>query len=290
MVQDWVKTELKELMWTNILAFLMVVGVPVLALFLFGGAESSDFIEKSSFYWGFGGFAMIYILIMTFIQIMLKKKHFIGNVVLNDPEYSGILTNKQGKPYIKLKNLVFIAILLFSVLGFFATVKNEFFLVGIPAPELQVTETGNVLLSTEPASFVETILFVPLISLLLTFSYVKFFLKNKSYLHYLMIFLIIPIISGLGWLAIHSFRYAGSESSLVAVFLFGFFGSLLTCITGTPLLWWIWHFFNNAFQKMNSILSEQTILIIFIFIWIITILLWVALWVNEQNKKGSQSE
>lgn len=288
-MQDGFKSELKELMWVTILSFIMVVAVPITALFLFGGAESKEAIEKSSFYWGIGGFSLIYCVVMTFIQFALKKKHFIGNVVLNDPELSGILTNKQGKPYISLKNLIFIAILLFTLISFFATLTNTFF-VSIPAEEFQVTETGNVLLSTEPASFVETLLFIPIISFFLTFSYVKFFLKKNKTMHYLMVFLIIPIIVGLGWIALHFYRYGSSEAGLLAVFLFGFFGAMLTNITGTPLLWWIWHFFNNAYQKMNLILPENTILIITIVIWSLVAIVWVSQWVNKEVARGKKSE
>ena len=197
---------------------------------------------------------------MDLIKIFKKKESGFGDIILHND--NSLISKIPGLKFLaKPSNLIMFSILIFSVLGLIGVFSNTFF-AQIPQVEQQVTETGKVLLSIEPAASSENMFFFFLISLILSFvNFYTFKYKWEIGVNYLFRLFLIPLIIGLLWMGLHSVRYGSSDLALLGVFTFGFFGALLTLLFESLIVWWTWHILNNLFFKINEFQSDDLVLI-----------------------------
>lgn len=246
----------------------------ILGLFFFKAIETDLFLQKSQFYFGIGGVILIALIGgITTISVLVKmgklKSDFwlIFNLFIHDPEEDSIFAGTPIVKYLKLSNIIHFSIIFGLSIALFSTITQTFF-VSLPSTEFQVTETGKVILGTEPASSIETIILIFYLGL--TFGLLRYLIKKYDLpdsFRYIS-FIFIPILGALFWVAMHFARYGAEQTNLLASAFFGFAGSLLSIITGSIIPWYVWHFFNNMFGKISEIFSNEVALPIIIFLLI----------------------
>lgn len=251
-----------------------VAFIPAIALFAFGGISEAEFFDKTIFYYALGGIGFTVLVIFSLLDTVFPGKGFVN--LISNAENSlalGFLPEK----YLTASNIISVSIIFFAVFGIFATQTNTFF-TGIPfTQEQQVTETGDILLNTEPASTSETLLIVALIAIVYWITTLIFHrlgvlgIANKIYSS--LISALFGLIAGF---ILHLNRYSGSEAALLAVIFFWGVGSLITTLTQSIYPFAIWHFANNFFLRLNHFVGDDAILIG----TIIFIVLYIAAWVS----------
>jgi hypothetical protein len=272
----------KPVLKTSILmfvAFFTAYLIPYFGLFLFGGQETE--LIKSIFYYATGGGALLGLLSLSTLNsfvnkgILPRKKWGWLNVLIYEPKDT-IFYDLGGvwRKFIKFNNIFHFAILLSLSLSLFSAVTQTSF-VSLPLTEFQATETGLLILNTEPAATTETVLLLVLVSL---FYGMIVWLKWKFNLPWYAVFLLILVFSFLGmavWTGIHFARYGAEETKLIATATFGFVGTFITLVTGTIIIWYFWHFFGNFFGKAVQLFSSEGVVLTVIVLIVIysTILL-----------------
>ena len=138
--------------------------IAALALFAFGGVESSEYFGGVAFYYAYGlmglaGVAAFYIL--------GKNKAKFGYAVIHDPT-EGLFSKYK---ILSFWRWTFLGVIVWGIVGMFSFISNTFFWQ-IPALQQQFTETGKLLSAIEPASTSET-----LFDLFLFFLYLSIWKK-----------------------------------------------------------------------------------------------------------------
>lgn len=270
---------LGETLAPPLVAFLVVV-VVILGLFLFRGIESGEFFQKSIFYFTLLSISIIGLLSLGFIQyfvqigILSYEKWGWANVYIFNPKES-IFGETPLRKYLTLTNIFHFSIIFATIVALYGTVTQTSF-VGLPATEFQVSETGQIILSAEPASISET-LFIGLILSLFYGLGLWFIQKNKlpKSTRYLL-YLVIPLLVMVVWVAMHTARYGTQQTALSAVAAFGYIGAVITFLTGSIITFAITHDFNNIFLKASKLFSSQSVIatiLTFLGIYIIFIVL-----------------
>ncbi len=242
----------------------------ILGLFLFKAVETDIFLEKSQFYFGIGAIILFAIISgITTISVLVKQGKLRGdfwlifNLFIHDPEEDSVFSGTPVTKYLTLSNIIHFSIIFGLMVSLFSTVTGTFF-VSVPSTEFQVTETGKLILGTEPASSIETVIMIFVLGLLIGLS--RFLIKKydlpESFKYISFVF--IPIFTALFWVAMHFARYGSVETNLLASGFFGFSGASLSLLTGSVIPWYIWHVLNNLFGKAIEIFSNEVVLPIII--------------------------
>jgi len=218
-------TNFKNIGWLSLFSIVIGVALPALGLFLFKGAESAFFYQKSTFYYTLLSAALIGLAAL----ITVSKKNNVKVFIFNPenslfPSLSKILT---------FSNIFHFSIIFGLSLALISTVTQTFF-VSLPSIEFQVTETGTLILSTEPAATAETFFMLFIYSSI--FTVMSIFLKKKNITGYLFLSHVISIgFSTIFWIALHYARYGSTETALGSTFFFGFASSFLVALTGSVM-------------------------------------------------------
>jgi len=295
---------------TLIVLFMIMMGfiVPTIIGFVFGAYESvvggkpldiNDYFVKNMFYFLFVIFAIVGYLIFAIRELVIygdedpitsDKRRLFSTVVDHNPEEDGALF-RLLKPLVPkftkwAKNPIRIflfSLIVFSILGLFSATTGSFF-SGIPQTQFQVTPTSETILASEPASTGENGVFVFIImSILLGFLQygLKKIIPDNKTLRVIVFFtlalLIITPIVGVSWMGYHSLRYGNDEAKLFATFVFGTMGAFITVLFGSFIPFYVWHFTNNSFLKISTLISSNEQIAIWTIILISVILfLWVS--------------
>jgi len=251
-----------------IISFFMAGLIPFFGLFLFGGVESE--LLKSTMYYAIGALSLLALLAMGIINKMVndgqisEEKWGWVNVLIFEPA-SSMFADTPLEKYLTFSNIMHFSIIFALSMALIGTLTQTFF-VALPAAEFQITETGQLILATEPAASTETLLMTVIMSL--TIGIIDWFIKRKGLPTLTrIVFMIIGSFINMGvWVGLHFVRYGVQETSLIGTGLFGFLGSLISFMTGSPLTWYIWHFFNNLFLKAKNIFGSDTVVIVMIVI------------------------
>lgn len=234
---------------TAVLAFITMGLIPYLGLFAFNAFETE--LAKATLYYGLGGIALICVLALAVLSVKFKW----AIAYLFEPSLS-LFGDTPFEKYITVRRVIHFGILLGLILSYVSIITQTSF-VALPSIEQQVTATGQIILSAEPAASSETLVMVAVISLLVGLS-VWFIDKYDLPEITLKLFLFLICVLNAGiWTAFHLARYGASETNLGGTAFFGFFGSLMTVLSGSPLPWYIWHVFLNIFVKMKEIFSSE---------------------------------
>lgn len=215
-------------------------------------------------------------------------------------EAMGFKGNRNFMKWANILRVTVISILVFGTLGLIQLTNPEFNIAGVPAStELtqQITPSGDIIFgSSLPAiaenSFLLFILF-PIMGII-AYLTAKFMKDKKSQLltFFLVgIFVIAPLM-GIFWMSLHSVIYSNSDASLLASFIFGFLGTVLTILFFIFIPWLIWHFTNNLFIKLAEVIEEiPDVYFITIIILSLIAIIWGSieflLWRRRKGKRNS---
>lgn len=268
-MKDSVKETLRGALlalWVGVIGFVVVMG-----LYFFRAAETEEFITKSMFYFGFGAlFTIAVVSGIAVITSLIKagkisyEKYGWINLFIHDPEEDSILAKTHLAKYLTFWNIFHFSIIFGLALSLYSTLTGTFF-VALPSTEFQVTATGKLILATEPAALMETIMMIFVIGFLYgigKWSIYKYKLADEF--RYLLI-IFVPIFSAMIWVAIHYIRYGAEETNLLATGFFGLGGALISLLTGSIVTFYFWHIFNNLGQKAIELFSNELVLPIVIF-------------------------
>lgn len=259
--------ELNEILGLIITFFVFTLGIPMFALFVGGGFEIQEFFTKAQFYFTVGTASLIGLIGLSLLQLTNGFERGFWRGIIFSPEISILDKTNFGKYLHNPKWMLNFFVIFFGVLGVFSVVTNTFF-IGIPRYEQQVTETADLLLAVEPAASSETLFFVVLMSLMLTFLVWwgrKQHMPDNS-IKLLSLF-VIPFLIMLLGIAFHTLRYSGVETAVLGVAIFWFAGSFLTMLSGNILGFWIFHLMNNLAVRANELFSnEVAIFVIALFV------------------------
>lgn len=306
---SWLDNEIKEITFYVIFGIIMTVILPIYLGFVLRGFEESfiagrplqfgDILVTYMIYYVmiFAGLIGLPILKIREMFVTKKGEHvarqsnpsIFSVAYLHDPEIDGGLYNmfralgQKGK-----KNWMYwsrsvlrvfiIATLIFSLIGLLQTINPTAQFVGIPQLPFQVTETMEVLFTAEPPAFAETTMMLFILSLLMGVNawFVSKF-KLPVGVFWVIAFLVICPIIGMGWLGFHNIVYPDSDTARMATFVFGWMGSTLTIAFGTWIFWYEWHFWNNVFAKLSELVpANEDIIFITVVAWVILLIIWIT--------------
>lgn len=195
--------------------------------------------------------------------------------------------------------VIVISILIFGTYGLFQVANPAFNVVGTPSGHQlaqQITPGSDIIFGSAIPSFSENgfLCFILFLLLGITAYFTSKFIKDKRtaliVFFFVGLFVVSPLM-GLFWMSIHSIIYGNSDASLLATFIFGYLGSVLTILTGIFLWWFSWHFFNNLFIKIVELITaREDIFFIAILSLVLLLLLWISIEVlvfNKRNKKSN---
>lgn len=228
--------------------------LPLLGLFLFKAVENATFFDKAQFYYAVLATSGVAIIALG----ILDRKENISLFIFSFKE--SYLYQNGVTFFSKWSNVVHFSIILGLSLALFSVTTQTFF-INLPSTEFQVTETGMLILATEPASTAETF-FIGVFILSIIYTLLKRYLKKYQFYNKIILDLVTVISVGLIWVAIHYARYSTQETNLVATFFFGMLGAGMTVLTGSVLPWYSWHFFGNLFLKGTEMFSSQSVTIV----------------------------
>ena len=287
-----VKNEVLKLSTFNIVLTALMLFPTFLALTLFGGLESQEFLLKNITYYGLGvlgliGFTWLYIRYIT-----KRSDADFGYAIIHNPKesiiYKEISPTQKTLSILRFRNILISGLIIFSVLGFFSVLTNTFFWQ-IPPIEQQFTETGKLIGATEPASTSETIIDLFLLCLLLSTSkWLQHKFKASDVFYYVSL-IPIAVILGLWRVAYHSFRYGGSEASLLAVFLPAFAMTFVIVILGSVLWYFIWHDLNNLILGAKELFAKEAVVTVMIVAISIVLVIYISSIIASRFGRASRS-
>ena len=273
--------------------FMMVV-FPAFGLFTFKGIESDEYFFKTLFYYGMG-MTLFGIVALKVVEIVKKKETTFGIGITHNPElnfFNWIIDEFKApnlKRFFAWANnpikLGMLGLAIFIPLGIAGAMLNTFF-ISAPATEFQIAATGHLIHGTEPASMSETLLFVFITSLEVSFL---FWLTKKYKLpmafFWITALVLLPLTNGLMGAAFHRVRYGAEESSLLSNFLFFSMGTFMTILFMSFILWYLWHAVNNLFFKLNILFADEKILLVTGALYIIAIIIFSIIWIKIKTRK-----
>ena len=297
--------EINEITFYIIFGLIMTIIIPIFIGFAGEGFSESfvsgrplqfgDFLTNYLIYYIMIVVALIGLPILKIREMVLTKREehpanqkkpiLFGVGYLSDSEQDGLLYSLSSELGLK-KNFMrwslsifrvfIIGTLVFGGLGIIQVFTN-FSFVGIPQMPFQVTPFGEAFFSAEPPAFAETMMAVFVFSLLM--GLVGWFTSKLKLgkMGYFAIGIFICLIVGIIWMGYHSAVYSNSEAKLLATFIFGFGGSLITLHTGTVWFWYLWHFFNNLFFHLGSVATfKEDVLLISVILWVLLLVTYIS--------------
>lgn len=268
----------------------VVLTIGVFSLFVgfgLGGFDKEEIFTKNNFYIPYGIVFLIGVIALKVAGIFLhgEREAKYEGAVLHDPEQTPL-----GK-FRVLKNpilLILGTLLLFTILGYFATVSQTFF-NEIPRYEQQFTPAADVFFSVYPAAPSETLGAIFLIAL---FGLFIGLLAKKYKLPFIAVFIIFllgsTIIStGYGYVN-HIRRYGDSEIAMRNVLGFWAFGGFLTGLTGSVIPFLLLHDLNNFFYKLSEVFGSDVAQFLVISMIILEAVLFTVILIKSGRRQNSK--
>lgn len=224
-----------------------------------GGFSSADTLTQFSWYFmTAGGFLfLLFILIQTASIITEGDKLYGSSILFASPGETPAL------PFFKRftqVQLVWLSTIIFGWIGLFSVTSQTTF-TGLLSLEQQFTKTAQLLfsLSLIPSSENLGLAFVLGFSLLLL-RFIARRTKMSKENYRLIALIVLPFIGMFYWYVNHLLRYQGQDIDLLIVLGFGYVQSLLTVITGSFIIGWIFHSLNNFFFDLKNLFSSDIVL------------------------------
>jgi len=286
---------------------LEIILIPIWSLLGGRGAEETTNLTKFMFYVAWGVAVILAMVLFKAIRLFFKGDDTY-DVYVHDPE-KGVFAKIKNIPFIrffyKVNKSVWLLVL-FSLIVFipFAFIggfmqqtaleggfwKNFFPQTGFPGSnfftEQQVAETADFGLAVWPASPVETISDALVICLMLIVLRVMVVKGTISAIVYNFLkWTVIPLLGALNHLAIHMFRYGGSDASLLGVFNFGLLTSVLYLLFASVIPILLLHDVNNGVVKLfdMGVLGSDSSIAFVMIIEATLIAIFVLSYVKKRN-------
>ncbi len=287
MVNTYQRHEWMELIF---LVVYVTLAIGIFVLF-FGLGPSAGFskdviLQKAMFYIGFGSIFLFGIIALKLAGIFVfgKKHADVEGVVVHDPE-QGLFPNLRlfKNPWL----LTFFSIIFFGILGWLASRYQTFF-SAIPDYEQQFTKGADLFFSVFPASIVETLGAIFLISLLgFILGYMT--LKNKLSKGWFLTMFVIggPLISMTYGIINHISRYGGQDIAMSSVAVFWFVGGLITVLTGSMIPFIIMHDANNFYFKFSTLFGSDIVTFTTFSILGLMLILFLIILFRGKKKKNA---
>lgn len=317
---EWIAHEIKEVTFFVIFGISMSILLPIFLGFFLKGFEESfiagrplqfgDFLVTYMIYYIMIIAGLVGLPVLKIREMYLTKRgenvarqshpSMFAVAYLHDPEVDGLFYNMfsaiglRGKRNpmrwsLSMFRVFLIATIVFGAVGLSQTFTDTQF-TGIPQIPFQVTQTMQVLFTAEPPSFAETTLMIFVFSLLMGINaYLCSKFKLPVFVYWVIAFMLICPMIGLGWMGFHNIVYGNSDVALFTTFVFGWVGSTLTLLFGTFIIWYVWHFWNNVFAKIHQIIPQNEDVIFvsvlaIIFLLVTWIIIELALWKRRKGK------
>lgn len=278
------KHEIKEIAWLIIYAA-FIIGIASLAFGLsLGGFEKETILQKNMFYVGYGSLFLLGVIAVKVVSMFVFKSanKEIEGTIIHDPEQS-ILPN-----WIVIKSpwmLGYFCIILFGLFFWVASSYQTFF-AAVPEYEQQFTKGADLFFSVYPASPVETlgaVFLISLVGLILGIMTLKGKLGKGTFLA--MFIIGGSLISMFYGIINHVARYSGSDIAMTAVMVFWFILGLMTVLSGSVIPALIFHDLNNFFVKFSKLFSSDIVTFVtFVIIGIMVLMFLVMLFRRNKNK------
>lgn len=264
------------------LIFFMVL-LPYFLGFARTGFEQENIFRQYMIYAYFGGIMLFGILIVFFIEILVKEKdQLYGDNVLfaNQGDFPSLkFFGKFSTLQITLGSLIIIIIIAFA--NFF-TIQQNLFQIGITSQ--QFTPTDNIIFRTFLVSTAENLgLAFTLAAFIFSLRYIarkQNMTKNNFLIFAGVGVLLISAIYGFG---LHQLVYGGQETALVRTMAIWTIGGLVTFVSGSFVIFWMFHLINNLFIDLRQVFSDETMLVVFAAIFFITIILYWFLYLRKSK-------
>ena len=253
-----------------------------------GGFDIDLIFKTQTIYASFGVGALIAIFLMFIISLITEHSEYPFYTYFHNPgEGLAKLTKNFKNPF----KLFLISLIVFLVLGFFASYEKQTYLgVGIIGAQ-QFSLGDNIwynilqVVTSENAGGIAIAAFFVLIF--------NFFAKRKNIDKnlYLALTAIIFILTFTiyGYIN-HLLRYSAVESSILKVVGFWFIMGVITIVTGSIIPSLVMHGTNNAFTDLAGSFSNEQLLIPFVFIVIGLIALYIYLYGSRKQKDEEKAE
>lgn len=292
---------------------LEIILVPIFALLGGRGAEESSNLAKFYFYVAWGVGVILVMVLFKLIRLYMKGDD-VYDMHVHDPE-KGVFARMKNLPFFRFfykVNKSFLLLLLFSLIifvpvgfvgGFIKQTAfegsfwaNVFPQTSFPGTnfytEQQVTETADFSLAVWPASPVETIsdaLIICLMLIAIRYLVIKGIIPSA--LGTFLKWTIVPVLGALAHLAIHVFRYGGSDVSLLGVFNFGLLTSLLYLFFASLVIILVLHDINNALLKLfdMGILGSDASIAVMLIIEATLVALFIWSYTSKSKKEHMRS-
>jgi len=194
----------------------------------------------------------------------------------------------QARKWLTFWKITIFSLFLFSLIGIIQIANPVLNVFGVPNQAQQLTATSDVIFGSVVPAIAENgaLLFLFFTLLGLTTYFLLKFVEDKQTrinLFFLIAFFIVMIGSA-SWGSFHSVVYGNSSANIFAVIIFGFFGLLLTLITGTLLPFLIWHITNNAAIILRPLISPSNIPLLFVG-WVVLLMMTIGIWIFSRRIK-----
>ena len=251
-----------------IYALIFGLGLPILSLFVFRGAEELGNILNFLLYVGILVGILAIIVYSRFTKYGEKSAL---NVILHDPERGAL---SRFIPLLRSPLFVFLTGLVIAfTAGLYSTITGNF-LFGVI--KYQVAPLGVVFLAGEPTALVETLFQSVLIgtawgvSRLITH---KYFRGNGAL--FWGFFIVLSALSIPVMTIMHSAVYGASEVNMFRVGVLFFIFWLMFVAFGTFIIVYLTHFLNNILNMAKQVFSSDLVLGIIWILYIIIIILYI---------------
>lgn len=262
--------DLREILSVTFAGVFLGVGVPTVALFVFGGAESQANLVKFFFY---GIMLFSSILVVDFVRLMQSEGFFsarpdlkyFSRMTFHSPGNTAMYQALKDREPVgsaiadSIKNpfkFIFVSGVFSLIFGALIGISGTF-VSGVPSlVEGQITESAQLALAVEPAVLSETMFFFVFLFYSVVGA-VGWFLGERLDLEYFWSIVIGKVVAvltiPLAFVAYHIFRYGTSEQELLGVYLLGLTSSVTQAITDSAIFGYFIHASGNFFKKLADI-------------------------------------
>lgn len=280
--------DIKELFVFGNYYLIVTTIAPLLALFFGNAIEDPLNITKFTLFNSTLGIVLSFLILKTCVNAfaVLFKKNFEIPFIFHDPEYSLFRGNKWISD---LRILTLGMIVLGSLLVFSGVSQTS-----LPIQEQQILPSAQLIFDIYPASPSETglmLVFLNVLVLLPTyFIFIRIygskeFRKERVFSLFAIILLIgFTVGGGFFGYALHSYRYAGSETSINTVIVFWSMSGFVTALTGSIVPAQVWHDVNNAILSAKTLYSSSVISTYILIVMLLGALAFISLVFSKLDK------
>lgn len=256
MVSDKMKRIIRVLSLSAVLLFIVIQFTQSIGL-IARGFDSEEVLKQFFFYAAPAVGFLLGILLIFAIELFITKddKKFGDSIAFGSQgQFPGVSFFKRFTTI----QLTLLSAIIFSIVGFFATLVGQRSFTGVSLLPQQFTPASAISFSTALVVISENLgaaFFIAFMFLLLRYLGRKTNMSKTSFR--IISWAIFPLIVGTVGLGNHLLRYAGQETSLLVVFFFWYLGGLITIAVQNVIPFLMMHASNNIFIDLNRFFASD---------------------------------